>query len=91
MKFEGVLVKSHDVTQSAVEVCQSTGSVGPDFFSEHEQMFCDMTTRELYPACNATVQTECFDPIQNMTRTETTDGMIKRGKQSTYIDVKEWL
>ncbi|KAI4945665.1 hypothetical protein J4E91_008008 [Alternaria rosae] len=90
-QFDGVLVKSQDVTQSAVEVCQSAGSVGPDFYSEPEQMFCDMKTRELYPACNGTVQMTCFDPVQNETRTKTGNAEVdKRGEQRTYLEVKEW-
>jgi hypothetical protein len=90
-QFEGVLVKSQDVTQSAVEVCQSAGSVGPDFYSEHEHMFCDMKTRVLYPECNATLQIECFDPVQNATRIETgTEEVEKRDGQRTYTEVKDW-
>jgi hypothetical protein len=53
-------------------------------------MFCVMKTRILYPACNATVQFECFDLIQNATQTETADKEVKkRGEQSTYIEVKD--
>jgi hypothetical protein len=55
-------------------------------------MFCDMKTRVLYPACNATTQTHCFDPVLNETRTDVVDEEVKkRGEQSMYIEVKEWL
>ncbi|KAH7397367.1 hypothetical protein BKA66DRAFT_394575, partial [Pyrenochaeta sp. MPI-SDFR-AT-0127] len=60
-RFVGRLVKSRDITQSAVRLCESKGSVGPDFFSEHEQMLCDMNRRKLYPACTGDAESECFD------------------------------
>jgi hypothetical protein len=87
-KFARLLVKSRDITQSAVHVCKSKGSIGSDFFSEHEQMFCDMSKRKLYPACTGEGETGCFDPIYNETRVR---DMEKRGEQGTYLQVKEWI
>jgi hypothetical protein len=86
-RFAGVLVKSRDITQSAVRVCESKGSIGPDFFSEHEQMFCDMTKRKLYPACTGGGEIGCFDLVNNETRV---GELEKRGEQSAYLQVKEW-
>jgi len=60
-RFAGILVKSHDLGQSAVEVCTSKSSIGPNFYSHHEGMFCDMETRNLYHRCETSDQTDCFD------------------------------
>lgn len=87
-RFAGMLVKSRDISQSAVRVCKSQGSVGPDFFSEHEQMFCDMTTRTLYPACTAKLKIGCFDSSHNETRHHDMD---RRGESQAYLNVQDWL
>jgi hypothetical protein len=60
-RFQGQLVKSFDVRQSARELCKSKGSVGPNFYSHHEESFCDMSTKKLYPRCKEDDATECFD------------------------------
>jgi hypothetical protein len=87
-RFAGKLVKSRDITQSAVRVCNSKGSVGPDFFSEHEQMFCDMNNRQLYTACRDHEELDCFDPVYNETRHRAVE---KRQEQRVYLDVQDWL
>lgn len=87
-RFAGKLVKSRDITQSAVRVCESKGSVGPDFYSEHEQMFCDMNRRKLYPMCTSDADVECFDTFYNETR----PGLFeKREIDAPYLHVSEWL
>ncbi|KAH7079653.1 hypothetical protein FB567DRAFT_533065 [Paraphoma chrysanthemicola] len=87
-RFAGRLVKSRHVDQSAVQVCTNPGSIGPDFFSEHEQMFCDMTERKLYPVCKSGGDMECFDPMYNETRHE---GLERREEQHTYMYVHDWF
>ena len=89
-RFSGMLVKSRDVTQSAVRVCSSKGSVGPDFFSEHEQMFCDMDKRMLYPACTDKGEMGCFDTLYNETRLAL-KGIGKRDETKTYFHVRDWM
>jgi hypothetical protein len=86
--FCGKLVKSRDLSQSAVRVCNSKGSVGPDFFSEHEQVFCDMDNRQLYTACRDHEELDCFDPVYNETRHRAVE---KRQEQKAYLDVQDWL
>jgi hypothetical protein len=60
-RFAGKLVKSRDLRQSASELCNSKGSIGPNFYSHHEEKFCDMQKRKLYPRCEAQGDVECFD------------------------------
>jgi hypothetical protein len=43
-------------------------SIGPDFFSENEHIFCDMTERRLYPVCVNVPQDDFFDPFYNKMR-----------------------
>lgn len=45
------LVVSEHTAHSAVEVCESASSWGPDFVALAEGVFCDMCTRQLYPLC----------------------------------------
>lgn len=60
-RFAGQLVKSYDVGQSARGLCGSMGSVGPNFYSDHEKSFCDMSRKRLFPLCETEDATECFD------------------------------
>lgn len=60
-RFHGQLVKSYDAGQSARGLCNSRGSVGPNFYSHHEKSFCDMSKKKLFPLCEAHDTMECFD------------------------------
>lgn len=48
---ENQLVISEFTGHSAVEVCESESSWGPDFVSVVERVFCDMCLRRTYPLC----------------------------------------
>jgi hypothetical protein len=48
---EGQLVVSEYSGHSALEVCQSSPSWGPDFVSIAEGIFCEMCERQSYPLC----------------------------------------
>jgi hypothetical protein len=48
---ENQLVISEYAGHSAVEVCESLSSWGPDFVSVAEGVFCDMCLRQTYPLC----------------------------------------
>jgi len=48
-------------SHSAKEVCESHTSVGPDFVSTKEGLYCDMCTHELWHVCSATIVKGCFD------------------------------
>lgn len=60
-RFDGQLIKSYDVGQSARGLCNSEGSVGPNFYSHHEKLFCDMLGKKLFPLCDGNITQECFD------------------------------
>jgi hypothetical protein len=57
----GHLVISDFETHSAKEVCESDTSVGFDFISTVEGVFCDMDTKEWWYLCSANITTWCFD------------------------------
>lgn len=90
-----VLVMSGWPGHGAKELCRSQTSLGPDFVSLNEGLFCDMESKELWPLCkNGTVSHACFDVA---TRT------MKGGKIGTrdmisgraipskaYRDVRDW-
>ncbi|KAF2449077.1 hypothetical protein P171DRAFT_470657 [Karstenula rhodostoma CBS 690.94] len=85
-RFHGQLVKSYDIGQSARTLCYSKGSVGPNFYSYHEESFCDMSKKKLYPLCKEEDATECFDVSLNETR----HGLETRGKAVKHTSVAEW-
>ncbi|KAI9709030.1 MAG: hypothetical protein M1812_007786 [Candelaria pacifica] len=58
---EGHLIISDHGGHSAKELCDHPGSLGPDFVSTEEGIFCDMTAREYWFLCSATLTTGCFD------------------------------
>ncbi|VBB84006.1 Putative protein of unknown function [Podospora comata] len=55
------LVRSSRPEHSAVTLCGSESSRGPDLVSLHEGKFCDMSTREVLPLCGPSVTGDCFD------------------------------
>ena len=46
---------------SAVELCNSETSHGPDFANIDEGVFCSMADKTLYPICNSEVVGDCFN------------------------------
>ena len=65
------LITSNDTLTSAVELCESITSRGPDHLSFFERKFCDMTTKKLFPLCEARNfnGTACFDTAMYSLRT----------------------
>lgn len=57
----GRLIISNIDTHSAKELCESHTSMGPDFVSTVEGVFCDMEVKEWWYLCSATLTTGCFD------------------------------
>lgn len=55
------LVVTPYAKHSAVELCNSESSWGPDEVSLTERMFCDMDTKTLYPLCDDQTGINCFD------------------------------
>lgn len=50
-RFEGQLVVSSQSSHNATELCDSETSVGPDFVSTEEGVFCSMSQKKTFPIC----------------------------------------
>ncbi|KAI9642417.1 hypothetical protein NHQ30_009222 [Ciborinia camelliae] len=63
--FLGKLITSNSTSHSAIGLCDSDTSLGPDFVAHHESTFCDMANKQTYPLCshlgNSTIADNCFD------------------------------
>ncbi|KAL8642375.1 MAG: hypothetical protein Q9228_000928 [Teloschistes exilis] len=73
-----VVIVSTSPNHSAKELCESETSRGFDFVSSTEQIFCDMKAKKLWPVCNATMKSACFD-LKSSTMTP---GKGLRGRDS---------
>lgn len=71
---------------SARELCESETSWGADWFSYEEQLFCEMATKTLLPACTCDRDTECFDADIHKVRHKRCAGDRLCGRQT--IDIK---
>mgnify|MGYP001236825068 CR=1 FL=1 len=80
------LVKSHIATHSAVELCESPTSAGPDFVAFAEGKFCDMKGRIVWDLCSETFLEQCFDADAGEVRF----GDLARGLVKDYTKVIEW-
>ncbi|KAK9775650.1 hypothetical protein SCAR479_07757 [Seiridium cardinale] len=70
-RFGGRLIMARGPREhrtEATDLCVSLSSHGPDFFSEHEGMFCDMTEKKLWPVCGKQDDVACFDASTHMMR-----------------------
>ncbi|KAI7086247.1 hypothetical protein KC356_g5217 [Hortaea werneckii] len=85
------LVKSKIPGQSAVELCNSPTSYGPDFVSETEGMYCDMGSKRTMPLCPGNLLDldallgGCFD-LGNLTTI--VDQVVDEIKE--FSDVIDW-
>jgi hypothetical protein len=57
LKPHNRLVVSSNARHSAVELCESQTSWGPDFVSSEEGIFCDMDTHTTWPLCTSDCDT----------------------------------
>jgi hypothetical protein len=90
---ETELVVSESKFHSAVKLCESETSMGPDFVHVEENIFCDMGAKKAYPLCGgssagtnttAAAQT-CFDlESKNLV----SGGVVKRA--SPYTSIRDW-
>ena len=55
------LIVSHYDEHSAMELCNSEYSRGPDFVSKTEMKYCDMDTKTAWDVCSSSSATCCFD------------------------------
>lgn len=93
-EFPGKLITSGQIGHSAKALCSCERSLGPDFVSLHEGLFCDMSEKQLWPLCGNGVVSGCFN-----TTTHTMDSNdISRRDDSTglhvpeksYVDLQSW-
>ncbi|KAF1965082.1 hypothetical protein BU23DRAFT_561413 [Bimuria novae-zelandiae CBS 107.79] len=66
--FRGKLIKSEMQSHSAMELCESSTSVGPDFVSMVEKVFCDMERKKVWRLCSSEQDVNCFDAEKNVMR-----------------------
>jgi hypothetical protein len=81
------LTVSHETAHSAKELCEDDHSLGPDFVSVNEGLFCDMETAKLWPLCTAAQNFECFD-LEN--KTFKTNKAKRDAPPKDYKFVDEW-
>ena len=76
---------------SATELCDSSSSLGPDFVSLEEQLFCDMDIKELWQLCSVSKTDDCFD-LGNTTIKAGNDTMDakKRSVEKEYRKIVYW-
>lgn len=92
--FPGRLITSPSLAHSAKELCESDKSLGPDFVSFHEGLFCDMSEKELWPLCETEDHTGCFDAsahtmrISSLSRRDQASGRVIPEKE--YIEIQSW-
>ncbi|KAF1936612.1 hypothetical protein EJ02DRAFT_459395 [Clathrospora elynae] len=84
----GHLTVSHMKGHSAKELCDDDMSLGADFVSMDEGLFCDMERAQLWPLCNAALTEDCFD----LERQEVRSNGKKRDAppKKTYTVTNEW-
>ena len=86
---EQVLVISDIEAHSAEDLCASDFSRGPDFVSQYEKKFCDMTTKTTHPLCDGSVKTDCFDVDQAGKKLRKRGGEGD-GTTKGYDNVQSW-
>lgn len=92
----GHLVVSAMDGHSAKELCQSENSLGADFVSTTEGVYCDMTTKEQWFLCSDKITTGCFD-LNTKTIRGSTPGLHTRDEatgrvipEKSYKTVDHW-
>ena len=73
------LVVSKIVGHSAIELCNSITSLGPDLVSMMEGMFCDMSEKQLWPVCVEDDESYCFDMAMQIVRASVATSGTNRG------------
>jgi hypothetical protein len=80
------LVISNLPDHSAKHVCEHPTSLGPDFVSTVEKIFCDMDTGKWWPLCDATTNDACFDLDTRTMRNYKPGRMRARTEENTVPD-----
>ena len=59
------LFESDDLTLSADYVCSQPNVFGPHYANAHERKFCNLDDRTVWPFCDDTHTTNCFDTVSH--------------------------
>ncbi|KAK8087527.1 hypothetical protein PG997_002488 [Apiospora hydei] len=85
------LVISDAKTNSALELCGSATSLGPDFAHTGEGKFCDMGDKKLYGLCGDGVSDDCFDlEARALAPKSVRRGGVLPRLVSPYALVRDW-
>lgn len=85
------LIITNKPGHSAVELCESETSYGPDTVSIVENTFCDMETKTLYPICDGSILKTCFDlRSKQLDYPNGHAGNLVRETPKDYIKVNVW-
>ena len=90
------LVISNIPGHSAKELCEHPMSLGPDFVSTVEKIFCDMETAKWWPLCDDTHDHNCFDLEHKILKSDvpgakgTRNEISARSLPKQYETSKEW-
>ncbi|KAI0132794.1 hypothetical protein BJ170DRAFT_262359 [Xylariales sp. AK1849] len=90
--FVGHLIRSNvpKEVQSAKELCDSPSSMGPDFVSLTEKVFCDMSTRITWPLCTDDQEMRCFDVNTQEVRLDKSKRWALDTPQKRYTRIEDW-
>ncbi len=85
------LIISNINGHSAKDLCEHPNSLGADFVSTAEHIFCDMETGKWWPLCDATHSDRCFDLEHQTMRGKKTGSKQSRGETSAHpVPKKEY-
>lgn len=84
LKVNELIISPH-AKHLASEICEDENSLGPDFLSLHEGMFCDMKNKKWYPICddNAGLIDNCL--VMNVAN-RTLSGLFPHPKALGLVD-----
>ncbi|KAI1146705.1 hypothetical protein F4825DRAFT_466329 [Nemania diffusa] len=85
-RMKGSLVIGDDARHSAEELCASDTSSGPDFLNKRGGVFCRMSDKTIWPACNELATNDnCFN---NDLRQLVINGVASRDEP--YTNIIDW-
>ncbi|KAK4164067.1 hypothetical protein QBC43DRAFT_289300 [Cladorrhinum sp. PSN259] len=84
-KKDNRLIVSNSAAHRATELCESETSLGPDFVSLAEGLYCNMENSDIPPLCKAAGQTDCFQ-LEGKAHVKRDGATVEKG----YDVVLEW-
>ncbi|KAI0164596.1 hypothetical protein GGR57DRAFT_514602 [Xylariaceae sp. FL1272] len=86
------LIVSHHSGQNATELCESENSLGPDFVSMEEGVYCNMETHETMPICGflSGYKGDCLDLNDDKSVAHVAAAVDGSKKQTPHSRIIEW-